>query len=77
MPLELVRDTLPYGKKAKTSMFRSHAKGPLDVGPASRDRIVGISTPLDAHPGGHAQLDPGDSAASSEEASWCSGPVDV
>ena len=58
-------------------MFLSHARGPLDVGPVSRDRIVGISTLLDARLGGHAQLDPGDSAASSEEVSWCSGPADV
>ena len=77
VPLELVCDTLPYGKKAKTSMFRSHARGPLDVGPAPRDRIVEISIPLDARPGGHAQLDPGDSATSPEEVSWCSGPADV
>lgn len=70
VPLELVHGTLPYGKRTKTSMFQSHARGPLDVGPASRDRGVGISTPLDPHLGRHAQLDPGDSATSPEEVSW-------
>lgn len=66
-----------HGKRTKTSMFQSHARGPLDVGPASIDRGVGISTPLDPHLGRHAQLDPRDSATSPEEVSWCSGPADV
>lgn len=35
VPLELVHDTLPYGKTPKTNVFQSRAKGSLDVVPAS------------------------------------------